>query len=127
MKQRLKSGRFCTCDAKLQFNLLYMRHAGVDREQCKGRSSTLTTLVSLGPGSVESMNTGGRIFFLSVITVALSAPIVRGLTLGDLMDKPWSQVSSHLPPGRFSSYVQDTDGDAYCGNGSPFSFLGLLA
>ena len=33
------------------------------------------------------------------------AQLIGGFTLSDLLDKPWSQVSSLLPPGTFLSCI----------------------
>ena len=46
--------------------------------------------------------------FYSVDHFDFSAQLVGGSTLSDLLDKPWSQVSSVLPPGtclQFSSRI----------------------
>ena len=39
------------------------------------------------------------IFLIITFTFQPNSYLVGGFTLGDLLDKPWSQVSSLLPPG----------------------------
>ena len=42
---------------------------------------------------------GFRFIFLLIITFTFQPNSVGGFTLSDLLDKPWSRVSSLLPPG----------------------------
>ena len=61
-------------------------HLTHKRETCVGRSSPCHLFVSL---------------FFKIITFNSPAQLVGGFTLSDLLDKPWSQVSSLLHPGTY--------------------------
>ena len=56
---------------------------------------------TIGSGTLNYVSAGPVFFYFIflIITFYSTAQLVGGFTLSDLLDKPWSQVSSLLPPG----------------------------